>query len=47
MSTIIIITVPPKPPTKPGKVQEIPAVGEGSIADLLRDAADFLDGKED
>lgn len=47
MSTIIIITPPPtKPPKNQARVHEIPAVGEGSISDILRDAADILDGKE-
>lgn len=43
---VIIIVGPPPPPPKGGKA-ETPAVGSGTIADVLRDAADVLDGKAD
>lgn len=43
---IIVIGAPPPPPKNPNRVQEIPAVGTGNVADILRDAADALDGKE-
>ena len=45
MPTIIVITVPPTtPPKKPTVIGDKPAVGEPTIADQLRDAADVLDG---
>jgi hypothetical protein len=45
-----VITPPPKKPPTSGQrkavdLSDIPAVGEGTIADMLRDAADVLDGK--
>jgi hypothetical protein len=42
---IIIIGAPPPPP-KGGRSEETPAVGNPTIADQLRDAADVLDGKD-
>ena len=44
MSVIIIITPPVIPPKKPKIIGDKPAVGEPTIADQLRDAADVLDG---
>lgn len=52
MSTIIIITPPVKPPTLAEKggdpdetVIKVKLEGEGSVADLLREAADVIDGQ--
>lgn len=50
MSTIIVITVPTKPPqaNQLGEPEEtiikVKLEGEGSVSDLLREAADVLDG---
>lgn len=51
MSTIIVITVPTKPPQlnqDAGELEEtvikVKLEGEGSISDLLREAADVIDG---
>ena len=51
MSTIIIITPPPPPPTKPqrhGRSDDDQTIrivleGDGSVGDLLREAADAAD----
>lgn len=47
---VIIVIQPPPPPPPPGgedgHSRETPAVGKPTVSDLLRDAADVLDGKE-
>lgn len=49
MSTIIVITPPPKRENRTTEETEDTVIkvkleGEGSVADLLREAADHLDG---
>lgn len=50
MSTIIIITPPVKPQRSAGDDTEDTTIkvkleGEGSVSDLLREAADVIDGR--